>query len=101
MANERERRGPSTRPVREGLEGGIFEEEGQPTSSGKGDTGAGSEAAEGIHGAASSSEGAPRTAGTSEADRPGSEPLHERGREHRSGYGGEGGKPRTSSDQRE
>lgn len=45
-------------------------------------TGAGSEAAAGIHGA-------------------GSEPLVGREVVHKSGYGGEGGRPRTSSDQRE
>lgn len=100
MANERERTGPGTGPVKEGLEGAIFEE-GEPASSGKGDTGAGSEAAEGIHGAASPSEGAPGQEGTGKAGRPGSEPLHQREHEHRSGYGGEGGEPRTSSDQRE
>ncbi len=32
---------------------------------------------------------------------PGSEPLEERTTEHESGYGGRGGEPRTSSDQRE
>jgi hypothetical protein len=31
----------------------------------------------------------------------GSEPLEGRGSEHKPSYGGEGGKPRTSSDQRE
>ena len=70
-------------------------------------TGAGSEASEGIHGAkgdrdegAKSSVSEDRTA----ADRKkGSEPLDEadRSNEHRSGYGGSGGAPVTSSDQRE
>jgi hypothetical protein len=32
---------------------------------------------------------------------PGSEPLEERTTEHESGYGGKGGEPRVSSDQRE
>jgi hypothetical protein len=32
---------------------------------------------------------------------PGSEPLEERTMEHESGYGGRGGEPRTSSDERE
>jgi hypothetical protein len=32
---------------------------------------------------------------------PGSEPLEERTEEHESGYGGKGGQPRVSSDQRE
>lgn len=53
-------------------------------------TGAGNEAAAGIHGANDGGAGS----------RPGSEPLEERTTEHKSGYGGEGGAPRTSSDQR-
>ena len=54
-------------------------------------TGAGAEAAEGIH----SSEGREQ-----EEDLPGSEPLRHRDTEHKSGYGGEGAEPKTSSDQR-
>ena len=70
-------------------------------------TGAGSEASEGIHGAksdrdqgAKGSVGEDRSAATRKK---GSEPLDEadRTREHRSGYGGSGGKPVSSSDQRE
>jgi hypothetical protein len=57
-----------------------------------GATGAGSEAAEGIHGANTESE-------TNE--RAGSEPLADREKEHRSGYGGAGGKPVKSSHQRD
>lgn len=53
-------------------------------------TGAGNEAAAGIHGTNAGGSGT----------RPGSEPLEERKNEHKSGYGGEGGAPRTSSDQR-
>lgn len=53
-------------------------------------TGAGNEAAAGIH---ATNEGG-------SAVRPGSEPLENRENEHKSGYGGEGGEPRTSSDQR-
>lgn len=53
-------------------------------------TGAGNEAAAGIHGTNAGGSGS----------RPGSEPLDERETEHKSGYGGEAGKPRTSSDQR-
>lgn len=55
-----------------------------------GATGAGNEAAAGIHGTNDGGSG----------KRPGSEPLDERKNEHKSGYGGEGGSPRTSSDQR-
>ena len=53
-------------------------------------TGAGNEAAAGIH--------ATNKGGSTV--RPVSEPLEERDAEHKSGYGGEGGEPRTSSDQR-
>ena len=67
--------------------------------------GAGSEAAQGVHGAQSGSDPGARpetgrgddAAGT---DRAGSEPLG-REREHLSGYGGHGGAPKTSSDARE
>ncbi len=52
-------------------------------------TGAGNEAAAGM-----------RATRESDDERPGSEPL-DRDREHTSGYGGEGGAPRTSSDTRE
>ena len=71
-------------------------------------TGAGAEAAEGVHGA--NAEGArderdktsiAADGSGTEKGRKGSEPLEERGNEHRSGYGGSGGKPVTSSDQRE
>ena len=69
-----------------------------------------SEAAEGIHGVGSTTgtgadtdlEG--RTSGVSVRDgakRAESEPLLERSVQHKSGYGGERGAPRTSSDQRE
>jgi hypothetical protein len=63
--------------------------------------GMGSEASEGMHGAQRG--GASIRGGTDEeaGDRPGSEPLAGRQREHKSGYGGEGGEPRTSSDKRE
>ena len=71
-------------------------------------TGAGSEAAEGIHSTKSRPEtersgvehahgepGRGEGAGLS-----GSEPLRHRETEHKSGYGGEKGEPKTSSDQR-
>ncbi|MDQ2668794.1 MAG: hypothetical protein M3Z05_22765 [Gemmatimonadota bacterium] len=72
-------------------------------------TGAGSEAAEGIHGTGirfmgersgldSRDTGRSSRAGT---DRSGSEPLVDRDWVHESGYGGKGGAPRTSSEQRE
>ena len=76
-----------------------------------GSLGAGSEATAGVHADQPATDGA-NAAGTDgtdavtgrgaegTADRAGSEPLG-REREHKPSYGGEGGKPRTSSDQRE
>jgi len=58
-----------------------------------GKTGAGSEAAEGVH-------GANKHAHSDEEERSGSEPLKHREAEHKSGYGGEKAEPKTSSDQR-
>ena len=69
-------------------------------------TGAGGEAAEGIHGAKGGRDEASKSsvndAGTTANPTKGSEPL-DKGRttEHRSGYGGSGGNPVTSSDERE
>ena len=69
-------------------------------------TGAGGEAAEGIHGAKGDREESARTSISETRDAgdrsKGSEPL-DKGRttEHRSGYGGSAGTPVTSSDERE
>ena len=69
-------------------------------------TGAGGEAAEGIHGAKGGRDEASKTSVSGSRDAgestKGSEPL-DKGHttEHRSGYGGSGGAPVTSSDQRE
>ncbi len=72
--------------------------------------GAGSEAAESIHGVGMTNDPGADTAlegrstGVGERDgamRAGSEPLLDRAVEHTSGYGGEGGVPRTSSNERE
>lgn len=111
--------GPSSQPVKEGLEGGIFEEEGgrrSATGSGGGSTGAGAEAAEGTHNAmrerspgensgvdaaADQLGDAGDSGGDADDTRRGSEPLAGRTKEHVSGYGGAGGAPKTSSDQRE
>jgi hypothetical protein len=79
---------------------------------GSNSTHAGAEAAEGIEFASGqrggevtrSTEGAVRKPPKQSADtmkHPGSEPLEERTMEHESGYGGKGGEPRVSSDQRE
>jgi hypothetical protein len=72
----------------------------------RGATGAGSEAAEGIHGASTDRDPTDQSAVEDPAtgaddDRAGSEPLVDREAEHRSGYGGSGGKPVKSTDQRE
>jgi hypothetical protein len=68
-------------------------------SPGAGGLGAGAEAATGVHGA--DGKGAQQhPARARDAERPGSEPL-DRDREHASGYGGEGGSPRTSAESRE
>jgi hypothetical protein len=75
-------------------------------------THAGAEAAEGMSAvsgqrggeATRSDEGAVRKPSKQSADKmqhPGSEPLEERTTEHESGYGGKGGQPRVSSDERE
>ena len=75
-------------------------------------TGVGSEASEGMHDA---QQGGSRTEGDASGvtgqetgrstreggNRAGSEPLAEEGDQHRSGYGGSGGQPVTSSDERE
>ena len=66
-------------------------------------TGAGAEAAEGVHSMderdPSENSGVSKGgAAASDSDR-GSEPLEGRNREHRSGYGGAGGKPVSSADQ--
>ena len=74
-------------------------------------TGAGSEASEGMHNAqqggsrdegdATGLAGEDPGRGTQGGDRAGSEPLTEDGDQHRSGYGGAGGRPVNSSDTRE
>jgi hypothetical protein len=85
---------------------------GSPTPSGRENegnerergTGAGAEGARGIHEQGSGDEtgraGGP-TGESGDAERAGSEPLRGRQREHVSGYGGAGDRPKTSSDQRE
>ncbi len=68
-------------------------------------TGAGAEAAEGVHSmddrSPAENSGVSRSAAGSKDSERGSEPLEGRNREHRSGYGGSGGEPVSSSDQRE
>ena len=82
-----------------------------PSSRAELQTGAGSEASEGLHDAQQGTERSEKDAtglagqekGRSARDgggRSGSEPLEE-DEQHRSGYGGDGGRPVTSSDERE
>ena len=78
------------------------------TASDRANTGAGAEGAEGIHSAKGRNESersgvehAHGEPGRGEgAGLSGSEPLRHRDSEHKSGYGGEGSSPKTSSDQR-
>ena len=125
--------GPSSQPVKEGLEGAIFEGDEDARDRGavrkpgpggassrerpdaSGSLGAGAEAAEGTHNAmrerspaeqsgvdaAADQLGDTADATDDDAGRRGSEPLTGRTNEHVSGYGGAGGTPKTSSDQRE
>ena len=94
-----------------GEEGSILEGEKSrrgTTASDRGNTGAGAEAAEGMHSTKGRSpqersgvERAHGEPGRGEgAGLSGSEPLRHRETEHKSGYGGEGTDPKTSSDQR-
>ncbi|HMI58213.1 MAG TPA: hypothetical protein VK511_09200 [Gemmatimonadaceae bacterium] len=75
-------------------------------------THAGAESAEGIKAVAGQRGGESKRSAKSAArspakpagdkmQHPGSEPLEERTMEHESGYGGKGGEPRVSADQRE
>lgn len=109
----REHAGPSTRPVNEGLEGAILDDQqADGDSEREGPTGSGAESARGIHASGSGGEGggsegepggsegkASQSGGTEaepseHASRSGSEPLRDRTHEHESGYGGAGGRPK-------
>ena len=107
--NEGASRGPSSRTDDRGLEGSILEgDEGSRGSAGQKSTGAGAEAAEGMHATEGRSQHdksaltskATGRAGSGEEERNASEPM-DRTKEHKGSYGGEGGSPRNSSDQRE
>jgi len=103
---------PSTdTDVPSGVEGSILEgeESRRGVTASDRSTGAGAEAAEGLHGAQedrhpgerSDVEQAHGEPGRGEgAGLSGSEPLRHRETEHKSGYGGEGAKPKTSSEDR-
>ena len=75
-------------------------------------TGAGAEATEGLKAVSGQRGGEPTRSdknavkppakpSADKMNHPGSEPLEQRTVEHESGYGGKGGEPRVSSDQRE
>ena len=80
------------------------------TSSDRASTGAGAEAAEGMHSSKGGGRPEENKSGVEQAHGEpgrgegaglsGSEPLRHRETEHKSGYGGEKGEPKTSSDQR-
>ena len=81
--------------------------DGQGTRMAKEPTGAGAEAAEGIHGKPEERDGrrdpSDRTSlenrdGGREAERSGSEPLESNSQDHQSGYGGRAGSPKQSND---
>jgi hypothetical protein len=101
--------GPSTGPTDKGIEGSIMEDSSGRGDAGEGATGAGAEAAQGVHAASGGREQERAGINTTTTGQPqpgqpgwsGSEPLEGTSQPHTSGYGGEGGRPRTSSDQRE
>jgi len=101
-------KGPSSQTDDRGLEGSVLEGDQGSKAAGSKSTGAGAEAAEGMHATKGRSEHdksalTSKTTGregSAEEDRKASEPM-DRNREHKGSYGGEGGEPRTSSDQRE
>jgi hypothetical protein len=103
---------PGTQPVDRGIEGSILDtsSDSSDQDDAKGSMGAGAEAAAGLHGASRQSRPQARrtdvtnsatSTGQPQPGRPGSEPLEGTSQGHVSGYGGQGGEPRTSSDQRE
>ena len=102
--------GPSTGPTDKGLEGSILDDSSSRGDAGEGATGAGAEAAQGVQAASGGGREQERgginttTTGQPQPGQPGwtgSEPLEGTSQPHTSGYGGEGVRPRTSSDQRE
>ena len=95
--------GPSTDTSEHDLEGSVLEgaEARRDTDDEPGGgTGAGAEGAQGIHDA-QTQKGTLDHDQREQAGMSGSEPLQDRGSEHKGSYGGEGGSPRVSSDQRE
>ena len=93
--------GPSTNTSEHDLEGSVISgaETRRGTDEGQ-STGMGAEGAQGIHNV-QQQRGTLDQEQREQAGMSGSEPLEGRGSEHKPSYGGEGGQPRTSSDQRE
>jgi hypothetical protein len=101
LGDTEEHAGPSTGTSSHDLEGSILD--GADTRRGaesSASTGMGAEGAQGIHDA-KEQRGTLDQEQRQQAGMSGSEPLDGRGSEHKPSYGGEGGAPRTSSDQRE
>lgn len=93
--------GPSTDASESDLEGSILDGSDTQRGSDEGvSTGMGAEGAQGIHDV-KEQRGTLDEEQREQAGMSGSEPLEGRGSEHKGSYGGEGGAPRTSSDQRE
>ena len=93
--------GPSTDTSEHDLEGSVLD--GADTRRGTDEgqsTGMGAEGAQGIHDT-QAQRGTLDQEQREQSGMRGSEPLEGRGSEHKPSYGGEGGAPRTSSDQRE
>ena len=92
--------GPSTNTSEHDLEGSILDGADTRRGTENSSTGAGAEGAKGIEDA-NDQRGTLDREQREQAGMRGSEPLTDRGNEHKPSYGGEGGAPRTSSDQRE
>ena len=93
--------GPSTGTSSHDLEGSILEGDDTRRGAGAGEsTGMGAEGAQGIHDV-KAQRGTLDQEQREQSGMSGSEPLDGRGSEHKPSYGGEGGVPRVSSDQRE
>ena len=92
--------GPSTNTSEHDLEGSILDGADTHRGTEGQSTGAGAEGAQGIHDS-KAQRGTLDQGQRDQSGMSGSEPLEGRGSEHKPSYGGEGGVPRTSSDQRE
>ena len=100
LGDAAEHAGPSTDTSEHDLEGSILDGADTRRGTENSSTGAGAEGAKGIEDA-NDQRGPLDREQREQAGMRGSEPLTDRGNEHKPSYGGEGGAPRTSSDQRE